>query len=70
MEEHINKLKEYYDVRYTEGIVDYETHLLNIQKAKEDKIVRIFPVEKKNQREKLKWELSLYKKNVDYYVTN
>ena len=69
MEEYINKLKEYYDVRYTEGIFDYETHLLNIQKAKEDKIVRIFPV-KKNQREKLKWELSLYKKNVDYYVTN
>lgn len=49
MEEHINKLKEYYDVRYKEGIFDYETHLLNIQKAKEDKIVRIFPVEKKSE---------------------
>ena len=53
IEKHINKLKEYYDVHYTEGIFDYDTHLLNIQKAKDDKIVRIFPVEK-NTRDTVK----------------
>lgn len=50
---YINKLKEYYDVHYTESIFDYDTHLLNIQKANDDKIVRIFPV-KKNTRDTVK----------------
>ncbi len=44
--EHIMRLREYYDVHYYEGILDFETGMLDTQKEDNDEVVRIFPIEK------------------------
>ena len=44
--EHIMKLREYYDVHYYEGILDFETGIFDTQKEDNDEVVRIFPIEK------------------------
>ena len=46
VEQHIMRLREYYDVNYYEGVLDFETKMLNIQKQENDAVVRIFPIEK------------------------
>jgi len=46
VEEHIMRLREYYDVHYYEGILDFETGMFNTQKEDNDEVVRIFPIEK------------------------
>lgn len=43
---HIMRLREYYDVYYYEGVLDFETGIFDAQKLDEDEIVRIFPTEK------------------------
>ena len=40
------KLREYYDVHYYEGILDFETGIFDTQKEDNDEVVRIFPIEK------------------------
>jgi len=44
--EHIMRLREYYDVHYYEGILDFETGMFDTQKEDNDEVVRIFPIEK------------------------
>lgn len=44
--EHIMRLREYYDVHYYEGVLDFETGIFDTQKFDEDEVVRIFPTEK------------------------
>jgi len=44
--EHIMRLREYYDVHYYEGILDFETGMFDTQKEGNDEVVRIFPIEK------------------------
>ena len=44
--EHIMRLREYYDVHYYEGVLDFETGIFDTQKLDEDEVVRIFPTEK------------------------
>lgn len=46
IEQHIMRLREYYDVHYYEGILDFETGIFNTQKEDNDEVVRIFPIEK------------------------
>ena len=45
VERHVMRLREYYDVHYYEGILDFETKMFDTQKREEDEIVRIFPLE-------------------------
>lgn len=40
------RLREYYDVHYYEGILDFETGMFDTQKEDNDEVVRIFPIEK------------------------
>ena len=46
VEQHIMRLREYYDVHYYEGILDFETGMFDTKKRDEDEVVRIFPTEK------------------------
>ena len=46
LEQHIMRLREYYDVHYYEGILDFETGMFDTQKEDNDEVVRIFPIEK------------------------
>ena len=46
VEQHIMRLREYYDVHYYEGILNFETGMFDTQKRDEDEVVRIFPLEK------------------------
>lgn len=46
VEQHIMRLREYYDVHYYEGILDFETGMFDTQKREDDEVVRIFPLEK------------------------
>lgn len=45
VENHIKKLREYYDVNYIEGTFDYESNQLKLKKNKGENIIRIFPIE-------------------------
>ena len=46
VEQHIMRLREYYDVHYYEGILNFETGIFDTQKRDDDEVVRIFPLEK------------------------
>ena len=46
VEQHIMRLREYYDVHYYEGILNFETGMFDTQKRDNDEVVRIFPLEK------------------------
>lgn len=45
VENHIKKLREYYDVNYIEGTFDSESNQLKLKKSKDENIIRIFPIE-------------------------
>ena len=44
--EHIMKLRQFYDVYYYEGVMDFETHFFDAKKYDDAEVVRIFPLEK------------------------
>lgn len=48
VEEHIMRLREFYDVFYCEGTLDLKTNLLETKKYDDAEVVRIFPIEKDN----------------------
>ena len=57
VEQHIMRLREYYDVHYYDGILDFETGMFDTQKRDDDEVVRIFPIENLIQQKlKLIWE--------------
>lgn len=49
--EYIMRLREYYDVYYYEGTLDFETGMFDTQKEDNDGVVRIFPIEKSDETE-------------------
>lgn len=49
VENHIKKLREYYNVNYIEGTFDYESNQLKLKKSKDENIIRIFPIENKEK---------------------
>ena len=53
--QHVMRLREFYDVKYYEGILDFNTHLFNTHKFNDEIVVRIFPLEElKKDTEQLK----------------
>lgn len=53
IENQIIRLKRYYGINYNEGTFDIKTKSLITKKPKENKIVRIFPLEKKSIKNKI-----------------
>lgn len=67
VEQHIMRLREFYEVYYYEGVFDFETKMFIGKKYDDTEIVRIFPLEKYDEN-KTKIEMGLISVKKDNYT--